>query len=186
MEFNVDITVSSPPLLLRLFRSNRERLRSGNGGIILAEACERFARKRNAENERGEGRRKVGRAASVGRGGLRDRFFIVTWKRVITHDAIRNERGAGSSARVKRGQQRERTGLSPSHPSSLGWMPLVQVVIAGWRRHRFLIRGPSIYGAARDRIQIPPLRYLRLYFPLLRIRGNLSATVRPGIEANAG
>lgn len=30
------------------------------------------------------------------RAGLRDRFFIVTWKRVITHDAIRNERGAGS------------------------------------------------------------------------------------------
>lgn len=64
-------------------------------------------------------------------------------------------------------------------------MPLVRVVIAGWRRHRFLIRGPSIYGAARDRIrQIPPLRYLRL-FPLLRIRiGNLSATLRPEIEAN--
>lgn len=82
---------------------------------------------------------------------------------------------------LKRGQQQERTGLSPS--PSLSWMPLVQVVIAGWRRHRFLIRGPSIYGAARDRIQIPPLRYLRL-FPLLRIRGNLSATLRPQIEAN--
>lgn len=144
------------------------------------------AEKKRGKRERRRGEGKVGRAASVGRGGLRDRFFIVMWKRVITHDAIRNERGAGSSARVKRGQQRERTGLSPSHPSSLGWMPLVQVVIAGWRRHRFLIRGPSIYGAARDRIQIPPLRYLRLYFPLLRIRGNLSATVRPGIEANAG